>query len=76
MTVTLTMLPREEGAFLQRACFLGWGEGENPTLSGVDSFLLNQQDRHFLSKKSYLPASGEPGTRAQLASSRKGRWSS
>lgn len=30
-------------------------------MSGVDTFLLNQQDRHSLSKKSYLPASGGAG---------------
>lgn len=62
-----------EGSFLakdQEVSWFGRGKWEaNPTLSAVDNFLLSQQDRCSISKKSYLPSSGELGA-PPLASSK------
>jgi hypothetical protein len=63
-----------EGSFLakdQEVSWFGRGKWEaNPTLSAVDSFLLSQQDRGCsISKKFYLPSSGELGA-PPLASSK------
>lgn len=63
-----------QGSFLANDLLLGLVGGKweaNPALSAVDSFLLSQQGRgRSISKKSYLPSSGELGA-PPLASSKR-----